>query len=252
MPQIGFSEPMYASSNLNAQFTTTHWSVVLAAGSGSSPEAQAALGRLCQSYWYPIYAFVRRQGFNAHDSEDVVQGFLAHLLARPFLRGVACENGKFRSFLLASLRNFMADQRDKSSALKRGAGQPVISFDSEEAASLYASEPVNTLSPDKLLERRWAMTLLERAQARLKDEYAVAGKQQLFEKLRQFNATSEAAPLYRELATELDMPENTLKSLIHRMRQRYRQLLREEVAQTVSTAAEVDDEIRYLLQVASS
>jgi RNA polymerase sigma-70 factor (ECF subfamily) len=182
----------------------------------------------------------------------MVQGFLAHLLARPFLRGIACEKGKFRSFLLASLQNFLADQRDRAGALKRGAGQPMVSFDSEEAAALYASEPANTLSPDKLLDRRWAMTLLERTQSRLRCEYAAAGKGELYEKLRQFNIAGEGSPAYREVASQLGILENTLKSLVHRMRQRYRELLREEVAQTVSTTAEVDDEIRYLLQAASS
>src|SRR5262249_1189052 len=151
-----------------AQFTTTHWSVVLAAGSGTSPEAQAALGQLCQTYWYAIYAFVRRRGYDAHNAEDLVQGFFANLLPRPFLQGVAEENGKFRSFLLASLRNFLSDQYDKSTALKRGAGQPIVSFDSDEAAALYAAEPATELTPDKLLERRWVMTLLERAQSLLK------------------------------------------------------------------------------------
>jgi len=223
----------------------------MAAGGVSSAEASAALERLCRTYWYPLYAYVRRRGYSQHDAEDLTQGFLAHLLAHSFLEGVGRTKGKFRSFLLASLQNFMADQRDRAGALKRGAGQSLISLNLEEAAARYEGEPVDNLSPDKLFDRGWAMALLARAQARLKDEYMTEGKPELYEALRQFNATGPGEVTYGEVAAQLAMPENTLKSLVHRSRRRYRQLLREEIAQTVSTLAEVDEEIRYLLQVAS-
>src|SRR5262245_8574370 len=243
--------PQERSGNARAQFTTTHWSVVLAARRGTSSEAPAALEQLCQTYWYPLYAYVRRWGYGEPDAEDLTQGFLAHLLAQPFLEGVAREKGKFRSFLLASLQNFLADQKDRATALKRGAGQRCISLDGDEAAARYAREPIDTLSPDKLFERRWAMVLLERAQDRLQAEYRAADKAQLYETLRQFNTGGSSELTYSEGAAQLGIPENTLKSLVHRLRRRYRQLLREEIAQTVSTRAEVDEEIRHLLQVTS-
>jgi len=238
--------------NARRQFTTTHWSVVLAAGRVSSPEASAALERLCQTYWYPLYAYVRRRGYRQHDAEDLTQGFLAHLLAHSFLGRVAPEKGKFRSFLLASLQHFISDQIDRVGALKRGGGQSSISLNLEDAATRYDGEPVDNLSPDKLFDRRWAMALLARAQARLQEEYIAEGKLELYQAVRQFNAAGPSEATYSDVAAQLGMPENTLKSLVHRSRRRYRQLLREEIGQTVSTLAEVDEEIRYLLQVASA
>jgi RNA polymerase sigma factor (sigma-70 family) len=239
-------------SHSHAVFATTRWSVVLAAQQDPSSSVRAALEQLCEIYWYPLYAFIRRRGLSQHDAEDATQGFLAHLLTHSFLEGVAPEKGKFRSFLLASLKNYLSDQRDRATTLKRGAGQPLISLDLEDAAERYAIEPVDNLSPDKLYDRRWAMALLEEARSRLEAEYKAAGKPELYKVLRQFNTGGSSELTYSEVAGQLNVPANTLKSLVHRLRQRYRQLLREEVGQTVSTAAEIDEEIRYLLQAASA
>jgi RNA polymerase sigma factor (sigma-70 family) len=236
----------------NGIFNTTHWSVVLTARESEGAAAHAALEQLCQTYWYPLYAYVRRRGFNPQDAEDLTQGFLAHLLGQSFLATVTPAKGKFRSFLLAALQNYLADQRDRAMALKRGGGQTVISLDLEHASERYASEPLDQLSPDKVFDRNWAMALLERARAQLEEEYRRAGKDHFYRVLRQFNFDGPGAPTYSETAAQLDMSENTLKSLVHRFRQRYRQLLRDEIAQTVSSAAEVDDEIRYLLNAASA
>jgi RNA polymerase sigma factor (sigma-70 family) len=233
-------------------FATTRWTVVLAAQQDSSSSVRAALEQLCEVYWYPLYAYVRRRGYSQHDAEDLTQGFLAHLLAHSFLERVGREKGKFRSFLLASLKNYLADEHDRASSLKRGAGQTFISLDLEHAAERYAAESVESLSPDKLFDRGWAMQLLERARSRLEGEYLSAGKPELYKALRQFNAVDSKALSYADVAAQLNIPENTLKSLVHRSRQRYRQLLREEIAQTVSTVAEVDEEIRYLIQAAST
>jgi RNA polymerase sigma factor (sigma-70 family) len=239
-----------SSAAQQAQFHTTHWSVVLRAKGGKSSEAGVALEILCQTYWYPLYAFVRRRGHTEHDAEDVVQGFLAHLLKRSFLEGVAREKGRFRSFLLSSLENYMADERDKQRAKKRG-GRQVVCLDDQEPALRYALESVDALAPDKLFERAWAFTLLKQAQRRIEAEYVAEGKEALYEQLRDFNSFSGGSPTYGKVANALGLPLNTLKSLVHRMRQRYRQLLREEIAKTVSTAAEVDDEIRHLLRIFS-
>jgi RNA polymerase sigma factor (sigma-70 family) len=240
-------------SDAYAVFATTRWSVVLAAQGGTSleDEARAALEQLCRTYWRPLYAFIRRRGFSQHDAEDLTQGFLAHLLAQSFLAGVAPQKGKFRSFLLASLKNYLADQRDRASAVKRGANFSFVSLNLEQGTEPYLESSLENLTADMVFDRGWAMSLLEQARSRLETEYVAAHKRELYETLRRFNAMGNGEQSYAEVAGQLNLPENTLKSLVRRFRLRYRQLLREEVAQTVSSAAEVDDEIRYLLQAAS-
>ena len=229
-------------------FATTHWSVVLAAGSEDTPQAAEALERLCRTYWYPLYAYVRRQGYGPADAQDLTQEFFARFLARKALAGVAPEKGKFRSFLLVALRHFLSDQRDRASAAKRGGGTEVLSLDGEEAEGRYRLEPVERLDAERIYERRWAMTLLGQAWRRLRDESAAQGKLQQFERLAEFVA-GEAEVSCVAAASELGLSESAMRSGLHRLRERYRALIREEIAFTVSAPVEVDEELRYLIKV---
>jgi RNA polymerase sigma-70 factor (ECF subfamily) len=229
-------------------FATTHWSVVLAAANDKTPEAAAALERLCRIYWYPLYAFVRRQGYGPADAQDLTQEFFARLLARSFLARVAPQKGKFRSFLLVSLRHFLSDERDRASAVKRGGGKELLSLDAEEAEGRYRLEPVERLDAEKIYERRWAMTLLGLAWTRLREESAARGKLEQFERLAEFVA-GEAEVTCVAAASELGLTESAMRSAVHRLRERYRALIREEIALTVSAPGEVDDELRYLIKV---
>jgi len=230
-------------------FATTHWSVVLNAADSDAPQARDALERLCRAYWYPLYAYVRWRGRSPEDAQDLTQSFFVRLLERDLLAVASPERGRFRSFLLTALRNFLADEHDRASARKRGADRPLLSLDELEGEARYALEPAEVASPDKLFERRWATTVLEQAWTLLAAEYAAEGKAEMFRELRRFNSAQEGAPGYAETAGKLGLPENTVKSLVHRMRQRYRALLRREIGQTVANPAEIDEEIRYLLQV---
>jgi len=223
--------------------------VVLAAGQQDSPQSTEALEKLCRAYWYPLYAYVRRRGYSPDDAQDRTQSFFARLLEKDFLPRASPERGRFRSFLLKALQNFLADEHDRATARKRGADQPLISLDALDGEARYALEPADEVSPDKLFERRWAMTVLEEAWTRLEAEYVSEGKVDLFRELRRFNSAQQSAPSYAEAAAHLGLPENTVKSLVHRMRRRYRTLLRAEIAQTVADPAEIDEEIRYLLRV---
>jgi DNA-directed RNA polymerase specialized sigma24 family protein len=230
-------------------FATTHWSVVLTAQRTDTTRAQAALARLCQTYWYPLYAFVRRQGHSPHDAQDLTQGFFARLLSGNFLAEIAPEKGNFRSFLLAALKHFLANEWDRAHAAKRGGGQPVISLDDTDAEERYRLEPVDNMTADKLFDRRWVMTLLEQVTTRLRSEYTRLGNAVLYEKLKDcLGGSRESAP-YSQLAAELKMTEGAVKVAVHRLRARYRELLREEIAQTVTNQAEVDEEIRHLFSL---
>jgi RNA polymerase sigma factor (sigma-70 family) len=233
-----------------ATFATTHWSVVLAAREEHTPHAAEALENLCQTYWYPLYAFVRREGKNAEDAQDLTQEFFGRLLDKNYLAQVEHRKGKFRSFLLAALRHFLADQRDRARAVKRGAGAHCLSLDAQTAEGRYRFEPVDRMDAEKIYERRWAMTLLEQALTRLRDENDAAGKTELFERLRDFVA-GESDVSCGEAAAQLGLTESALKSALHRLRQRYRELVRAEVAHTVADPAEIDTEIRYLIVVLS-
>jgi RNA polymerase sigma factor (sigma-70 family) len=244
-PEAG---PVSASASPGV-FATTHWSVVLAAGQKDSPHTAAALENLCRAYWYPLYAYVRRRGSSPEDAQDFTQSFFARLSERDLLSRASPQRGRFRSFLLTALQNFLADEHDRANARKRGAGQPLISLDALDGEARYALEPADDLSPDKLFERRWATTVLEQAWTSLEREYTAEGKADLFRELRRFNSASESAPGYAEAAGNLGLPENSVKSLVHRMRRRYRALLRAEIAHTVADPAEIDEEIRYLLRV---
>ena len=229
-------------------FATTHWSVVLAAAEGEKPEAAAALEQLCRTYWYPLYAYVRREGYSPADAQDLTQEFFARLLARNLFAGVAPEKGKFRSFLLVALRHFLSDQRDRASAAKRGGGKEVLSLDAEEAEGRYRLEPIERLDAQRIYERRWAMTLLGQAWTRLREESAAQGKLQHFERLAEFVA-GESEVTCVAAASELGLTESAMRSAVHRLRERYRALIREEIASTVGAPGEVDEELRYLIEV---
>jgi DNA-directed RNA polymerase specialized sigma24 family protein len=232
-------------------FATTHWSVVLGAGQLDAERAGEALETLCRTYWYPLYAYVRREGYEAPDAQDLVQGFFARLLSKNYLGQVGPQKGRFRSFLLAALRHFLSDQRDRDRAAKRGGGAEIVSLDAQEAEERYRLELVDRMDAERIFERRWAMTLLEKALYRLREESIVGGKVQLFELLRDFVA-GESDISCSEAAVKLGQTESAVKSAVHRLRQRYRELVREEIAQTVADPAEIEAEIRYLITVMSA
>ena len=233
------------------RFAATHWSVVLAARGGDSTRARAAREALCQTYWYPLYAFARRLGQSPHDAEDSVQGFFAICLDKHYLTAAEQAKGRFRSFLLLALKRFMAKERDKSRAGKRGGGQRPIALDGLSAEQRYALEPAEQSSADKLFERRWALTLLEQVLSRLREELAAAGRLGAFEQLKEFLLAGGRGTPYKELAARLGTSEGAVKVGVHRLRQRYRELLEEEIANTVASPEEVEEERRYLLAVLS-
>ena len=232
-----------------AAFTTTHWSVVVAAGRAASPQASAALEELCRTYWYPLYAYLRRCGYAPEDAQDLTQEFFAQLLAKEYVARADPHKGKFRSFLLVGLKNLVSHEREKARRLKRGGGQKVISFDEQVAEDHYRFEPADELTPERVFERSWAATLLERAAGRLREEYCASGKAELYDGLCGFRLDAPEPRAYADAAARLRLSESAIKSAIRRLRQRHHQLVREEIAQTVADPAEVDEEIRHLLQV---
>jgi len=232
-------------------FVTTHWSVVMAAGRGDSTRAHVALEKLCRNYWYPLYAFVRRLGHNAHDAEDLVQSFFAACLEKNYLGAAEQSKGRFRSFLLIALKRFLANEWDKQRALKRGGAIAPVSLDSLTAEQRYALEPAEQLSADKLYDRRWALTLLDQVVTRLRDEQVAAGKLAQFEQLKECITNPGRGTPYAELGVRLGLSEGAVKVAIHRLRQRYRNLLNEEIANTVGTAGEIEEERRHLLSALS-
>ncbi len=229
-------------------FATTRWSVVLAAGDENTPGAREALARLCDIYWYPLYAFVRRWGHTADDAQDLTQEFFTRLLEKHYLGDVRPERGRFRSFLLASLKHFLLNERDRVLAQKRGGGQRPVPLEGETAEGRYLREPCEPSTPETIFERRWALTLLDRVLARLQDEYAASGRERLFEALRGTLTGETDAPRYAQLAARLEMTEGAVKVAVHRLRRRFGALLREEIADTVAEPGEIDDEIRYLFK----
>jgi RNA polymerase sigma factor (sigma-70 family) len=231
-------------------FATTHWSVVLAATDTDTPEAAVALEGLCRTYWYPLYAYVRREGYSPADAQDLTQEFFARLLARNSLARVAPDKGRFRSFLLAAMRHFLCDQLDRARTVKRGGRAEILSLDAQEAEQRYRLEPVDHLDAERIYERRWATILLDQALERLRAESAAAGKEELFEHLRRFVA-GDREVTFGEVAFGLGLSEAAIKSAVHRLRQRYRELVREEIGRTVADPAEINAEIRYLIQLMS-
>ena len=231
-------------------FVTTHWSVVLTAAHSDTTQAQDALARLCQTYWHPLYAYVRRRGHSPEDAEDLTQGFFAVLLQRKAVSTVSPEKGRFRSFLLASLNHFLSDQWDKARAQKRGSGK-VISFDTQTAESWLDQVPSQNLTPERAFELRWAITLLEKVYCKLEKEHQLQGRAELFEVLRATLAGPGDSAPYTELGQRLGLTEGAVKVAVHRLRQRYRALLRETIMETVATEAEAEEELRYLLRIVS-
>jgi RNA polymerase sigma factor (sigma-70 family) len=228
------------------RFAATHWTVVVAAGQEASPQARRALEELCRTYWYPLYAYVRRRGFESHEAEDLTQEFFARLLAKNYLADVDRQKGKFRSFLLTSLKHFLANEWDRARAQKRGGQHTLISLDARAAETRYLSEPADELSADKLLDQQWAIALLEQVLTQLGAEYAAAGKEELFEQLKgSLTGTRDSIP-YTTVAAKLGTTEGAVKMAGHRLRQRYRKMLRQEIAHTVASPAEIDEEIRHL------
>ncbi|MBI3850209.1 MAG: sigma-70 family RNA polymerase sigma factor [Verrucomicrobia bacterium] len=223
---------------------------MLAAQAAHTPHAAEALEQLCRTYWYPLYAYVRREGSSAPDAQDLTQEFFARLLQKNYLAQVERQKGKFRSFLLAALRHFLADQRDRARAVKRGGGADCLSLDAQTAEERYRLEPVDRMDAEKIYERRWAMTLLEQALTRLRDENVAVGKTEQFGRLKDFVA-GESDVSCGEAAAQLGLTESAVKSVLHRLRQRYRELVREEVAHTVADPAQIDTELRYLIAVLS-
>jgi len=226
------------------RFEVTRWSKVLAAR-GDGAAAREALAYLCTHYWYPVYVFVRRQRNDPHDAEDLTQAFFEKLLEKERFDGVAQENGKFRAFLLASMKHFMANNRDRERAQKRGGGRKLVSLDTGSAESRYAMEPVDHETPERIFDRRWALTLLDHVLSRLRSEMAAGGREPLYEELKS-SLTGQPAP-YAEIAGRLGTTEGAVKVAAHRLRRRYRELVRLEVAQTVGDDEHVDEELRDLM-----
>ena len=234
------------SSAGGGRFTTTHWSLVLAAAGTEDAHGREALAKLCQVYWYPLYAFVRRQGHGPHDAQDLTQEFFMRLLEKDYLGDVDRSKGKFRSFLLAALKHFLSKEWARAKTLKRGGGHTLVPLDTLSAEDRYRREPEDNATPERLFERRWALTLLDRVLTRLSEEYETTGKRAMFEQLQGcLTGDSDLLP-YAELAARLGMTEGAVKVAVHRLRQRYRGVLRDEIAQTVADPAEIDDEIRQL------
>lgn len=233
-----------------SRFATTRWSVVLAAAdNAAASDFNEALGALCNAYWYPLYAFVRRQGHSSDDAQDLTQAFFACLLEKNYLRQADRNRGRFRSFLLSALKHFLADEHDRATALKRGGGRALVSLDAlREAESRYALEPAAGLTPEQIFERRWTLTILDQVLSRLRADYSRHGKQQLFDRLKVFLLGENPADTYAAAASELSMSEGAIKVSVHRLRQRYADALTEEIAQTVETESEIDDEIRHLFE----
>jgi RNA polymerase sigma-70 factor (ECF subfamily) len=230
-------------------FQTTHWSEVLAARERDGTAGKEALSNLCSTYWYPLYAFIRREGFDQHEAEDLTQDFFARLLGRDFLANVSPAGGKFRSFLLASLRNFLVNERERASAKRRGGGQCILSLDAGEGETRFMLEPPDHSTPEVLFEKQWALTLLQQTAKALQAEYAAKNKADVFEDLKGFLPTGEQGESRAELAARRGISAGAVDVAIHRLRQRFGALLREQVAQTVSSEDEVDEEIDYLMSV---
>ena len=230
-------------------FVTTHWSVVLSARQKDSPDSLAALETLCVSYWYPLYAYVRRQGHSPHDAQDLTQEFFARLLEKDYLKAADREKGRFRTFLIVALKRFLANEWDRVRAQKRGGGQHLLSLDAELAEERYRIEPAEGASAEKVFERRWALTLLERSMTRLREEFVKSGKTSDFEHLKACLTAGRGEISYAEIGTALGLNEGAVRVAVHRLRKRYREIFREEIAHTVSGPEEIDAEVRYLMGV---
>ncbi len=234
-----------------ATFATTHWSVVLAAGQSADAQASEALEQLCRTYWYPLYAYVRRRGHGPEDAQDLTQEFFALFLRKEYFRLADRARGRFRTFLLHALEHFLVNEWKRAQCAKRGGGTTPFSLDVEGAEHRYANEPAVTLTPERAYEKQWAATLLEQVLSSLKQEYADAGNSRVFAELADLLWGKDGSVSFAEIGTRLDMTEGAARGAMHRLRTRYRERLRREVAQTVAEPGEVDEELRYLISVVS-
>lgn len=241
--------PSDSSSKQQREFATTHWSLVINAGRDSSPLRAASLAALCETYWYPLYTYVRRQGYDSSDAQDLTQGFFAKLLERRDLAAVDRSKGRFRSFLLASMKHFLINEWDKKQAAKRGGKRPKLSLDFEQAESRYSLEPSHLRTADVVFDREWALTLLDQVRSNLAAENSDGERQRQYDELQVFLAVGPVESSYREVGERLGMTENAVKVAVHRLRRRFRELLREQIGQTVADEAEIDAEIADLFNV---
>jgi RNA polymerase sigma factor (sigma-70 family) len=244
--EVDFMSSEFDKTRGAGRFSETHWSMIIAAGRTDS-RAEEALQNLCRVYWYPLYAFVRRQGHSRQDAEDLTQEFFARLLARDDLAAVDRAKGRFRSFLLASMKHFLANEWDKAQARKRGGGKQILSIDFEDSESKYSIEPAYDITPDKLYDRRWAMTVLEQVMVKLRKEMNREGKIDQFEQMKIFLTGSRGEVRYAKVAANLGVSETAVKTALHRLRKRYRRLLSDVISETVETKQDFERELRYLL-----
>lgn len=245
------SEPSHSTASGLAPFATTHWSVVLAAGD-AAPAACDALATLCQAYWFPLYAHVRRRGHDAEAARDLTQSFFAELLAHNTINRADPQRGRFRTFLLSVLDNYLRHAHRDGQALKRGGGRELISWDAQNAEERLSLEPADERSPDADFDRRWALATLERARTRLRNEFCLSGKVELFDLLRPHLSSDDAGLPYAKIAAQLNMTVVAIKVTVHRLRQRLGELLREEVAHTLANPADAETELRHLIEALSA
>jgi RNA polymerase sigma-70 factor (ECF subfamily) len=232
-------------------FATTHWSVVLEAGEQSSPQSEMALTRLCKTYWLPVYAFIRKRGHSPEQAQDLTQAFFANFLEKQHVTKANRDRGRFRCFLMTSVENFLRNENDRARAQKRGGGRQLLSLDEQDAEARYLCEPTAESDPAKAFEQRWAATLLETVLTRLQAEFGATGRTELFEALQAHLWGDADSTPYPELAERFGLTLANVKVTAHRLRQRYRELLREEIAHTVALPGQIDDELRHLMQVVS-
>ena len=243
--------PNLMPAGSTSSFRTTSWTIVLAASVDSSADPGGALAYLCQIYWHPVYAFIRRRGYDRDQAEDLTQGFFARLLEKHYLLDADRERGRFRSFLLTAVKHFLANEWDRANALKRGGGQAAVSIDLVEAERWYAPATIEASTPERLFERRWALSLLEQVMAKLRAEFTDAGRADQFDTLVGFLHREAEGDRYQAVAERLGVSSGALRMSVHRLRRRYRELLRAEIARTVDAADQIDDEIRFLLATLS-
>jgi RNA polymerase sigma factor (sigma-70 family) len=252
MPASQSEDSRERGSPTLARFGQTHWSVIRSAMDKQRPaDADAALESLCRVYWPPLYAYVRRLGESPHDAQDLTQAFFARFLDKDFLAAVDQEKGRFRSFMLAALKHFLSNERAKQRAQKRGGGRAMVSIDFHDAESHTGFEPSQNLTPEVIFQKRWASALLAQALARLRGEYAAAGKEVWFEQLKQTLTEGRGTIAYAELAARLETSEAAVKMAVHRLRQRYREAIRSEIAATVAHPSQIEDELREVLRALS-
>jgi RNA polymerase sigma-70 factor (ECF subfamily) len=243
---MSLSDPFLRTGHAGRDFASTHWSVVLLAGEKHSPQSAAALEKLCRAYWFPLYSFTRRQGHGPQEAADLTQDFFSHLLSTQALASVDRDKGRFRSFLLASLKNLLANEWNRVRCQKRGGGVPLFSLDEEAAEGRYQLDPADEATPDKMFERRWAETILSRALDRLRQECDGAEKTRRFDEVKVFLIGEKGADSLAAAAARLDLSLSAVKALVHRLRRRFRELIRDEIAETVTRPEEIDQEIRDL------